>query len=605
MITYVDSLTEVGEITDDTVILLRHETFKDQIKFFHKDQYNFTRSHSEYLSDYGILNDSFMFNRFLEELTTESYQIYCLKDTVDLITQIQLWNEPLEIEGLNLPSFNGNKSQLFPYQQFGIRKGLDAYRNNRNHTVFFYNHATGTGKSVLSMALIQEAMINRKDFDYVLVFTLKKNKLNFTRDINNFTEANALRNEGLAEKRNKWYFKPEYNVFVMNYEKAHFDAVALKKLLKGKRVLMIMDEVQKILSYADGRTKNQSAKALKALIKVCKTAFIVPTSASGVNGNPIRYWRIFDFDDANPLGNTTEFKNTYGREYLFSAYGRVEKRIEWIPEKINAIRHIVANQVHSVRKTDPGVKEYFKDTDLVPVPIDLSDEDREVYDLILRLAREDVNEDIPFVQYFNALRYLCNTPEGFQYTDNKICKALIAAGYTFSSKTSSKMEVLLDKVEAIIDQGDKCIIFSHWTNISIKPIADALRGRRINFVVHHGEMSEKDAQVAQDAFKSRTEVSVFLSSDAGSHGLNFPEAKYVINYEIPHSYDDLMQRCDRIDRATSYHDGITFYAFYCVNTVEEKIYEINNSRRRMNEMVQGTVETLGRTSVKELLFSET
>ena len=83
-----------------------------------------------------------------------------------------------------------------------------------------------------------------------------------------------------------------------------------------------------------------------------------------------------------------------------------------------------------------------------------------------------------------------------------------------------------------------------------------------------------------------------MSSDAGAYGLNFQEARFVINYDIPYSYDTLMQRGDRVNRADSYLDGLTSYVYVTDDSVEENIWKINNQRRRLAEVTQGARESL-------------
>lgn len=592
---------DLPELDDSAVFLGTSDNYVDQLQFICLEK-GFQEKHSDYLSAYNLLHDTFMTKEFLELLESTGYEVFCLPEASPVLEKILTWSEPLTIEGLTLPPVDDKPGGLFPYQQFGIRKALDFYSSqDGKSSTFFFNHATGTGKSVLSAGLIQEMLVNQKLFDYAFVFTLKKNKKNFCKDINEFTQASALRNEGTAEKRARWYHNPDYNVFVMNYEKAHFDSKTLRELVRRKRVLFIFDEVQKILSYP-GKKKNQSRKGLDLLIKSSSQQFFVPTSASVVNGNPMRYWRVFDFSKPHPLGSAEEFTYRYGHTVKFWNYNHYDTKTVWDEQMLPEVRHVIASQTHSVRKTDPGVKEFFKDTEFVPVWVELSDEDRKLYDTIKELGHQTAKEaeargesyEHTYGPFSQCLRLLCTTPESLKYTDNAVGKALVEAGVELTSKHSSKMEMILDKIESIIDQGDKVVVFTHWSNLTLKPFSDAFRAKGINHVNHHGSMSENQAQDAQDAFKTDPAVSVFLSSDAGSHALSFPQAKYVINIECPHSYDLLMQRNDRVDRVNSYHEGITMYVYICEDTVEEKIWQENNKRRETAALLQGTKEELGR-----------
>jgi SNF2 family DNA or RNA helicase len=169
------------------------------------------------------------------------------------------------------------------------------------------------------------------------------------------------------------------------------------------------------------------------------------------------------------------------------------------------------------------------------------------------------------------------------------------------------METFIDLVSSIKDQGDKVVAFTQYTNLGLFLIADELTKAGISYVTHYGTgMTDKEAQEAQDSFKADPSITVFLSSDAGSHGLSFQEARYVINYDLPYSFDLLTQRNDRIDRADSFLEGLTSYVLITEDTVEMRIWNIVNQRRLMSAAIQGTKEQFSRSSedenMKELMF---
>jgi hypothetical protein len=58
-----------------------------------------------------------------------------------------------------------------------------------------------------------------------------------------------------------------------------------------------------------------------------------------------------------------------------------------------------------------------------------------------------------------------------------------------------------------------------------------------------------------------------------------------------------MQRNSRIDRADSHLDGLTCYGYYCLETVEERSYDVMEQRRELAEIVQGTREELSRSRI--------
>jgi hypothetical protein len=508
----------------------------------------------------------------------------------------------LEIANYTLPDKpDGSPGSLYPYQEEGILKALSSPDG-----FMFFNWATGTGKGTAASAGAQE-LFNRDLVDVVLVFTLRKMKINLTREFNKKTILKAVNIEGTKQKRKTAFAESDAQVFVMNYEKCNFDYEILESLIKGKRVLFVLDEVQKVLVFTGGKP-NKAGQGLRRLIRTVKSPYIWPMSASIINSDPERIWRLFDLPQKkNELGRLFDFRHDYAEKIvrLRQRWGQQEI-ITWSEAKLEDLPERLKPWMHTVRKSDPGVREYFKDVQFIAIPIQLSDEDQKLYDLVLTAAEND-DEDT-FGEYYRALRYICDTPEALKYSDSELAKILVESFPDLSSKTSAKMEVFLDYVEKIKDEGEKAVVFCSFTNLGLFLVQKELEERKIKHVVHYGTgMTDKQAQAAQDAFKADPSITVFLSSDAGSHGLSFQEARYILNFDIPYSYDNLMQRNSRTDRVDSYLDGLTNVGFYAENTVQERIWKENQRRMRLSAAAQGTTEGLSRLSeegenFRELMF---
>lgn len=501
--------------------------------------------------------------------------------------------EAFKVDGLVLPEVNGRPGALFPFQKEGLDKAL-----NGGSKFFFFGWATGLGKGIAACAGIQELLVNRQSVDVVLVFTTSKMKVNFAREINKKTQVEAKIVDGLKDRRRKEFEKADANVYVLNYEKANFDYELLEKRIKGKRVLFILDEVQKVLVATRGKL-NKVATGLRSLIRSIKEPpYIWPMSATVINNNPERFWRLFDLPiGKNVLGTLTQFRNNYcsSMELVQRPWGGAEIEYNWSNKKLAKIPALIKDTSHFVRKSDPGVREYFKDIGFIAVPVQMSKEDRDLYEMIQDAGMED--DPANWGQYYQALKYVCNAASTLKESKSKVARILVESGLRLETSTSSKMEMLIDMISDIQDQGDKVVVFCQYTNMGLFQIAEELDRNKISYVIHYGTgMTPRQAQKAQDDFKKNSKITVFLSSDAGAQGLSFQEARYLINFDIPYSFDLLIQRNARIDRADSYLDGLTCYVLYNENTVEEKIFKINDSRRRMAEAIQGTNETISRRS---------
>ncbi|WP_267716766.1 helicase-related protein [Streptomyces sp. CoH17] len=556
------------------------------------DEEIFYRNNREFISRFMVLTETNLFGPFVDQLEEQGYQVFLLPSANQVLAWHTKWISPLTVEGLKIKS-------LHSYQQYGLRKAFDP----RNDGFFFFNWSTGAGKTIAAAAGAQELIANRGEVDLCIIFTLRKLKINHTREINKLTELNARTINGLRQWRHREYAKRDAQVYVMNYEKPYHDFAQLSELVRGKSVLFVMDEVQKVLG-----TWTRTRKYVDKLIAACDRATVWPMSASVINNSPERYHAVFDLAPANPLGSVDKFRQQYvrfSREVKFSPHMKPIVQRFYDEGKLEEVRHRVAAMTHTVRKTDPGVREYFKGVKFNPIFVQMSDHDRRLYD---RLAAEvqtalDDGEMDRVLPLMSAMRWGCNTFESFKHTKAVVPGEMVAEygeGF-FDWEYSSKYEMILDDIETIRSQGDKCVVFTHWTNLSLKIFARALEKRKIKFVMNYGVgMSDKEAQKSIDTFKSDPEVTVFLSSDAGSHGLNFQEARYVLNVECPSTYDVLMQRNSRIDRADSYLDGLECRIYVTEDSVEERIWKMCEYTRKLSSATQGTEELLDRPPHTEL-----
>jgi len=559
----------------------------------------FVHEHSRFLSPYCILSELFMLDVLTNQLLDEGWNVVALPSAAPIIEQFVRWAEPLKVDGLILPD------GLHPFQQFSLRRAFDARGGRAKVNGFFFNWGTGTGKSVAAAAGMQELLVNRDEIDLCLFFTLRRLRINMSRQVTALTGMEAEVIEGTKTRRQRRYDDSEAPCLVLNYEKAHFDAEELQRKVTGKRVLFVFDEVQKIVRGENDATR--ARKAIDVLLRATEKSLVWPMSASIVKASPLRYHNIFELLGKNPLGTRKDFVARYCtriEDYQLRP-GVILHNYVWNKSELTEVRHRVSAKTQAVRKTDPGVREFFKGMQTLMIPVQHSPEERKLISLILDDAEmsTQIENDFSFVAHYNCIRYACNTPAALRYSESEVAQRIVQTYPRLIDAPSSKFEMVCDKIEDIREQGDQVIVFTHYTYLCLFLLAKVFHERGIRYVTHYGTgMSDKDAQTAQDSFKSSPEITVFLSSDAGASGLNFQNARFVINVECPYDYDTLMQRNDRIDRADSYLEGLTSYIYVVEDSVEERIWKINQERMALSASTQGTHETLSRTS--EVVFAQ-
>lgn len=564
-----------------------------------EDTEEFVREHSQFISPRCLLNDPFMLPAFVTEMQKQGRELIALPDAGHILEDVARWSQPYQPEGF--------KTDLFPYQQFSLRRALDrAEVQSWQQEGFFFNWGTGSGKSVAASAGVQELLVNREEVDLVLVFTLRKMKVNLSRFIEKFSDAKTHVIDGTKAQRRKQYAESDSKVWVLNYEKARVDYAELEAAVKDKRVLFIFDEVSKILRGENAR--NKARMGMDKLMRRTSRSTIWPMSASVVSHSPFRYHDVFELMNThNPLGSRKEFAEQYCSSIgTFMLRGRIPiTSYTWSTDALSEVRHRVTDQVQTLRKTDPGVRENFKTMSTEVIKVQLSSKEQKLMDMVIDDAEEQqelLGEEFAITEHYMAMRFISNTPAGLEASQSETAKRVVerARKEELGSVESTKFEMVADLIEEIENQGDQVVVFTHWTHMSLFPLAEVLKKRKLKHVVHYGTgMTDREAQKAQDTFKSDPSITAFVSSDAGAMGLNFQNARYVIMVESPYDYDIFMQRRDRIDRADSYLDGLTCYVFVAEHKVEERIWETMNRRRLVSSAVQGTVEDLSRMSPEE------
>lgn len=540
----------------------------------------------DWMSRHLILNELHLAETFCARLEADGWHPVWTPSTARIRSDVARWSEPLRIDGY----------EFRPFQNFSLNRALERARTGATASdrFWFWNWSAGAGKSFTSGAAAK-ALFDSGDIDLVIACTLSKLKENLRRTFEHPAGLDAVVNDGAKAKRLRGYTEP-HQVFVMNYEKLWHDEEAISGLVADRRVLWVLDEGHKVI------TDNGQNKARQALDRMSRMAHstVWPMSATVVGGNPLRFRDVFSLDGhptRNPLSTKSDFIQRYadrvndvpvrtknGRQFSFTTY-------DWNLEELQEVRHRVGGRTMAVRKTDPGVREQFKGIETLPVQVQATPATRELLDLITDRAREAHARGEGLATLYLLARIACINPEALRHSSSpEAAEIAEARPDLLDAAHSAKIEILNGILEEIREAQDKAVVFCHWTELGLLPLA---RHLTVPHVLHYGTgQSAAESQRAQDRFKAEPDITAFCSSDAGTHGLNLQEARYVVNVDPTYSYDDLAQRNARIDRADSHLDGLTAYVLITEDSVEERVWETCQARRRLAAAVQGTQEEL-------------
>ncbi|KAF2713071.1 SNF2 family helicase/ATPase-like protein PasG [Pleomassaria siparia CBS 279.74] len=203
------------------------------------------------------------------------------------------------------------------------------------------------------------------------------------------------------------------------------------------------------------------------------------------------------------------------------------------------------------------------------------------------------------------LRLCCNSPYNFF---NPFLTAETSGSETFASETgpdetlvstSGKMLLLDSLLPELLGRGHKVLIFSQFTT-TLDLLGQYLDLRTWPHVRIDGSVAQVDRQSQIRSFNtpstSKTAANVFLlSTRAGGQGINLAAADTVILFDSDWNPQQDLQAMDRAHRIGQTRNVIV-YRFATRNTVEQKLLESAEAKRRLEKLVikKGGVRNDGR-----------
>ncbi len=135
---------------------------------------------------------------------------------------------------------------------------------------------------------------------------------------------------------------------------------------------------------------------------------------------------------------------------------------------------------------------------------------------------------------------------------------------------SSKLQELDELLAQLAGEEDrKILVFSEWTTM-LDLIEPLLEKHGLPHVRLDGSVPQKQRQPLVRQFQSDSECKVFLSSNAGSTGLNLQAANTVINIDLPWNPAVLEQRVARAHRMGQ-KEPVQVFLLVTEDTLEENL----------------------------------
>lgn len=445
------------------------------------------------------------------------------------------------------------KIEPYPYQLKGIARGLELKR-------FMNCDEPGLGKTLQSIATI-----NLANAFPCLVICPSSLKINWQREWEKFTDKKAM---VLMDKvRDTWTFFYEtgmHQVFIVNYEslKKYFVQRIKKSVGWTLRDVEFRNSIQlfkSVIIDESHRCKSSSTQQAKFCKGICSgKEWIIELTGTPVVNKPKDLVpqlsilnRIDDFggyknfvnrycNGQNEASNLKELNYMLWKNCMF----RREKSLVLtdLPEKIR--------QVNTCEITNR--KEY-------------TDAER---DLIMYLQK-----------YKNA-------------DDEKIHKAMLGevmVRINILRQVSARGKIR-DAVEFVKDfreNNQKIILFC-----SLHEVVDQLKFHFPTAVSVTGRDSQDEKQRAVDKFQNDPDTDIIICSiKAAGVGLTLTASSNVAFIEFPWTYADCTQCEDRAHRIGQ-KNSVTCYYFLGRKTIDERVYNIIQSKKKIAKAVTGSTEEI-------------
>lgn len=438
------------------------------------------------------------------------------------------------------------KTKLYPYQKEGIRFAFCAGKS-------IIADEMGLGKTIQAIGTA-ELMKAHRFISSVLIVCPTSLKYQWKKEIERFTDSKAVVVEGNHLVRKKLY-EAEETYKIVSYNSVCNDIKILKSLHTD---FLIMDEVQ--------RLKNWNTKISRNARHI-ESEYAVILSGTPLENKLEELYSIMQFVDQFCLGPYYQFID---QTVVKSDTGKV---ISY--KNLNAIGERMKNVLIRRRKKDVALQLPGRMDKVLFVP--MTEEQREMHDEYQNIVAQ-------LVFKWTRTRFLSEKDRKRLLLLLSQMRMICDSTYILDQKSryDTKVEETLNILKNVFDSGDeKVVIFSQWERMT-RLIAKELDELGVRYEYLHGGVPSEARKNLVDDFTELPESRVFLSTDAGSTGLNLQVASILINLDLPWNPAVLEQRIARIYRIGQKRN-IQVINLVASQTIEERMLSTLNFKTSLFE----------------------
>ena len=440
-------------------------------------------------------------------------------------------NHPLRTELLKAP--------LLPYQLDGI-----AFIAGTGRSVLADD--MGLGKTIQAVG-VAELLAREAGIRKVLIVCPASLKSQWRKEIGRFGDRDVQLVGGQIAGRAAQYQSGCFFT-ICNYEQVLKDILAIEQVPWD---LIILDEGQRI--------KNWEAKTSR-VIKGLKSRFALVLSGTPLENRLDELYSVVQFIDDRRLGPGFRFFNTHR---IVDDKGKVlgYRNLDQLRERL---RPILLRRT----RTDVRLEVPERTTEIVRIPP--TEEQKLMHDAHMKLVAQIVAKK--WITEMDLLRLR-----------KELLMARLAANGTYLvnkekpnwSTKMERLEELFDEIAA--EESRKVVLFSEWTTM-LDLIEPLLKERKLDFVRLDGSVPQKRRQELVDQFQNDPGCRLFLTTNAGSTGLNLQAANTVINVDLPWNPAVLEQRIGRAHRMGQTQQ-VQVFILVTEQTLEERLLETLSAKK--------------------------
>lgn len=502
---------------------------------------------------------------------------------------------------------DGMKLALYSYQKVDVAVAME-------RTGIAILSSPGVGKTVSAIGVGVERL-NRRQINRVITVVPGHLRSQWAAEIERFTGETATVILGDKQEREKqWQEARSSRWTIVHYEILHRDHPHLRPLVGD--ALLVADEAHRITNPEAKRTKIMRELGRNA-------AYRIALSGTPLQNDPGEWYSLIgSFVAPGSLGTVGEFFGRYAYPGRFGGYEGA-RNLEELHTR---------SAPYYIRRTKAEVAEHLPPLRVEHVALDVDEAYHTLLAKVHRQARDEIaaaakertarssrtggildghiTDETDAAADMTAtmmLRMLCTSPRLVQMSDRPSPRALVEAGLV-PDVDGPKIEVLRRRIADLVADGQRAVIFT-----SFKKMADLIHSRLgedgIDSTLFTGDTSYKDREKARVGFTSENGPSVFISTDAGSEGLNLGRrCSTLINVDVPWTASKLEQRANRIHRVDSTHDSYRVINMTLKGTVEDGILRMVEHKADLADAVLGerggrarTTGRRGRGGIEDLL----